>query len=154
MAKASDVRAARKILYDKDRTSKIETEMESIVILMNFDPGEAIAHDDPRVEPGAGPLWFVPATGKVSPAVLEAADRCERIASVLRKTRERLGDADFDRSDRRHLVAALRHLEKSWRKRAVSWRDPGRTEGSVAAEITQHEIASANEFKSVAEYLR
>jgi hypothetical protein len=154
MATEADIREVRKVLYDRDRRRKLKTEIDSIVILMNFDPGEAIPHDDPRILPGAGPLWFIPNTGAVNPSVLEAADRCERIASILMKMRDEIGDLNIDGSDRQHLREALEQQAKGWRTRARLWRDPGAPDPAGADEIVGHEAKSLREIKKVEDYFK
>ncbi len=153
MATRAEIRAVQRIIYDDRRTKKLSTEIESIVVLMNLDPGRALPSDDARVQAGSGPLWYIPATGKLTPAVLEAADRCDRVAEILTKMRRDLADVKVNKSDRRHLREALEQQAKGWRKRATSWRDPGRPGASIAKGIAEHERNSAEELKKVNAYL-
>jgi hypothetical protein len=154
MSKQEDIQAVRQVLYDKERRKKLKTEIRSIVLLMNFDPGEPIPHDDARVAPGAGPLWFIPATGAVDTAVLEAADRSEKVAEILTKMRHDLGELDIDGTDRGHLQEALDQQAKAWRVRAKVWRDPGSPDDTLWRKIAEHETRSVHELKLVKDYLK
>ena len=124
------------------------------MLLMNTDPGEAIPSGDARVEPGAGPLWFIPATGAVDPAVLEAADRAEKVAAILAKMKRDLGELDIDRTDRGHLQEALDQQVQAWRIRARVWRDPGAPDDTLWAKIADHETRSVRELKRVKDYVK
>jgi hypothetical protein len=156
MATNNDVRAVRKVLYDRHRREKLGIELNSIITLMNFDPLQPLpGTDDLRVYPGIGPLWFVPATGAVSPGVLEAADRCERVASILMKMRKEIGDLGIPGSDKRHLREGLEQQAKGWRARARLWRDPGQPDAEAgAAEIMGHDRKSLRELTKVQFYLK
>jgi hypothetical protein len=155
MPSRDDIRAVREVLYDRDFRNRLKTELNSIVLLMNLDPGEAIPSDDPRVEPGAGPLWFVPATGALDPAVAEAADRCDRIAEILMKARRQVGDLEIDGGDKTHLREALNQQAKSWRVRGRLWRDPGAPDAEAGAdEIFDHERKAVQSLKKASDYLK
>jgi hypothetical protein len=153
MATKRDIRAVRKVLYDDRRVEKITTETDSIVTLMNLDPGQAIPSDDPRVSPGTGPLWYIPNTGAISPAVREAADRCDRIARIFNAMAREIAGLDIDRSDRRRIRDALKQVGKAWTKRGALWRDKGRPTSTELREIVDHEKAAGELFKRVDAYL-
>jgi hypothetical protein len=154
MPSNKDIHAAREVLYDKDRRQKLKNELDSIVVLMNFDPGQPIAYNDPRVQPGAGPLWFVPANGAVDPAVLEAADRCDKVAAILRKMRDEIGDLDIDHDDRDHLKKGLNQQAKAWTTRGILWRDPGNPDPALTEKIIALESNSGQELLKVRKYLK
>lgn len=154
MASDRDIDRARSVIYDPDRMKRLKTELSSIELLMNFDPGNAsgFGPNDPRVEPGAGPSWFIPATGKLSTSVREAADRCDKVADQLLSTRRRLGDLNIDGSDRQDLRQGFKHLANAWRERGELWRDPDGAKRSSANRIIAEEKQAFQEFKRVKEY--
>lgn len=155
MSKRDEVRAVRRVLYDRQRLRGIFTHLESIDELMNLDPGNVLAPNDPRVEGGSGPYWFIPANGQLSPAVVEAAERCDKVAGLLLDTRRELSDVKFDGDDKRALRAALQEQAESWRERGKVWRAPGRPEVGVALDrIAKHDKESLRELKKVKEYLQ
>lgn len=149
-----EIRAVRKVLYERERARKMLDEARSIVVLMNFNPRGHIEQEDVRVTAGAGPLWFIPATGEVDPGVLEAAERSKRIAAMLRETRRELSDVDFDAEDKRNLRDALEQQAQALTKRAKAWTTPtvGDPE-TVAAGIHRHDAAAAKSYSKVFDYL-
>ncbi len=56
---------------------------------MNLNPNARLSSNDQR-KPGGGPTWVIPTTGKISQEVREAAERCHRVAELLRETRREL----------------------------------------------------------------
>jgi hypothetical protein len=150
------IAAVQKVLYARTRLRKIFDEGESIVRLMNLDPGAALDNTDPRWPAGSGPSWFVPATKKLNPSVAEAAQRCERIADLLVQIRAELTDVDFPSSDKQHLRAALAESAAEWRARGRLWRAPAAPGDAqaAAASVTAHQRASLREFQRVTAYLK
>jgi hypothetical protein len=155
VAKPREIRAVRKVLYDRKRMRKLVTEARSIDVLMNTDPYASLDSDDVRVTAGAGPIWFVPGTGEIDPGVLEAADRCRRIATLLRQIRRELADVDFDADDKRHLREALDEHAKAWVARAEIWSRPQRPSDPAAdaAEISRHDAKATRNYAKVKAYL-
>lgn len=155
-ASRREIRAVRRVLYERRRLRRLYQHASSIDVLMNTDPGRALSPDDTRVQGGAGPGWVIPGSGELSVAVLDAADRCDEIAKILLAVRRDLADVDFDRSDKHHLRAGLASQASAWRARGRAWRAPG-PPGNIRATvagITKRERASMREFRSVREYLR
>jgi hypothetical protein len=154
MPKKREIKAVRKVLYDRERSRKMLDEAKSIVVLMNFNYRGNLEPDDIRVSPGAGPIWFVPSTGAVDPGVLEAAERSKRIAAMLRETRRELKDVDFDGGDKRDLREALEQQAQALVKRANAWTAPTVDNPErVAAEIHRHDAAAARSYAKVFKYL-
>lgn len=116
----------RRVLYGRRRLRRLYQHASSIDVLMNTDPGRALDPDDTRVRGGDGPNWVIPATGEINSAVLEAARRCDEIASIFLAIRRNLARVNFDRSDKRHLRAGLA-------SQAYAWRARGRASGGAAA---------------------
>jgi hypothetical protein len=148
------VAAVRKVLYQRSRMRRIVDHLDSIVALMNLDP--AGRSPGPGIPPGSGPHWYVPATGKISPSVLEAADRCDKVSALLLEIRDELAHVDFPSPDKQHLRAGLAEQAAALRARAKVWRapaPPGDVQAAVAP-IAAHERASLNELEHVAPYLK
>lgn len=155
MSKRDEVREVRRVLYDRRRMRRMFTQLESIDELMNLDPANVLPPDDPRVQGGSGPSWFIPANGQLSPAVIEASERCDKVADVLLDTRRELAGVRFDDDDKRALRAALKQQAKAWQERGKVWRAPGRPEVEVSLDrIARHEKESVKELKKVKEYLQ
>jgi hypothetical protein len=154
MPKKREIKAVRRVLYERERSRKMLDEARSIVVLMNFNYRGSIPQDDIRVTAGAGPIWFVPSTGAVDPGVLEAADRCRRIAAMLRDTRRELKGVDFNADDKRALREGLEQQAQALVKRAKAWTSPAvGNSDAVARDINRHDAAAANAYKEVFEYL-
>jgi len=155
LSKRDEVRAVRRVLYDRQRMQRMFIHLESIDELMNLDPGNVLQPDDPRVQGGSGPLWFIPANGQLSPAVVDAAERCDKIADILLATRRELARVDFDGADKRVMRAALQEQARSWQERAKVWRAPGRPDVAASLDrIAEHEKESVRKLKKVDEYLQ
>lgn len=150
----SRIRAVRKVLYEPRRLKKLATHLSSIAVLMNLDARNPLPPNDARVDAGSGPNWFVPATGKINPAVQQAADRCEAVASLLLETRNELAKVAFPATDKRHLLTALREEAAAWGARAALWRAPGRPGDGATRAIASHLQASAREYAHVRRYLK
>jgi hypothetical protein len=150
------IAAVQRVLYARTRLRKIFDDGESIVRLMNLDPSAALDNTDPRWPAGSGPSWVVPATKKLSPFVVEAAERCDKIADSLLEIRAELADVDIPSSDKQHLRAALAESAAEWRARGRLWRAPTAPEDAqaAAASVTAHQRASLREFQRVTAYLK
>jgi hypothetical protein len=154
MATNREIRAVRRVLYDRRRLRKLDAHLRSIDVLMNFDSHTTLSPDDIRVSPGSGPAWFVPATGELDPGVSEAAERCKRVAGILREIRRELAGVSFDGADKRHLRDALEAQAKAFSARAKAWAAPGRPDADAeASKISGHEADSLRNFKRVKPYL-
>jgi hypothetical protein len=149
----AQVDAVRKVLYRRDRLIKLYDQITSIEALMNLDP-HAKASPGSITRPGTGPSWFIRANGKVSPSVIEAANRCDKIADLLLETRADLAHVDFPASDKGHLRAALAEQAAAWRARGRAWRAPGKPNvGAAVAPIEAHVKKSIREFQHVTLYM-
>jgi hypothetical protein len=153
--------AVKKVLYKPDRIRQLVDHLSSIDVLMNLNPANFIRTGDPRVQAGAGPLWYVtpsdlyhPAKVKLSPEVIEAADRCDKIADLLLQTRDELAKVDLPARDKQSLHTALTESAQAMRARASAWRAPGRIDADrAAASIVAHERASQRAFQAALPYL-
>jgi hypothetical protein len=153
--------AVRKVLYDPSRIRQLVDHLSSIDVLMNLNPRNFIPTGDPRIEAGAGPIWYVApsdlyhaAKVKLSAEVIEAADRCDKIADLLLQTRDDLANVSFPAHDKQKLRTALTEAAQAMRGRASAWRAPGRIDADRAAKsIVAHEQASARAFEGVMPYL-
>lgn len=154
-ATPKQIATVQKVLYEPRRLRTLSEHLSSINMLMNLDPRTPLQPGDQRVQAGAGPTWLYPSTGAVSWPVLEASRRCDRVAQLLLRVRSDLADVDFDRTDKRHLSAALAEQAAAWKARGAAWRAPGKpdVEASVAV-ITAHQRASILEFQRVKKYLK
>jgi hypothetical protein len=153
VANRKDIRAVRNVLYEKDRLRQMIDEARSIDVLMNLDPNGRLEPDDIRVKAGAGPLWFSE-SGALDPGVIEAADRCKRLAQLLLDVRRDIGPLKIPTRDKRDLRDALESQSRAWIARAKVWRDPAapRVERDLGS-IVEHERAAARSYKRVAKYL-
>jgi hypothetical protein len=155
MARQSEIKAVRRVLYERKRLRKMLTEVRSIEVLMNTDPNRPIPPDDIRVNAGDGPTWVL-LNGEVDPAVLEAAERGRRVAKLLRETSRDLKDVDFDRDDKRELRNALDAHAKAWVARADAWSAPAATAldpPKAAAQISRHDEKALRSYHEVRDYL-
>jgi hypothetical protein len=151
------IAAVRKVLYERNRLRKLVDHLSSIEALMNLDrTAPPLKSGDPRGRAGAGPNWYIPATGKLSSSVVEAADRCNKVADLLLETRRALAQVDFPAADKRHLRAALAEHAQAMRARARVWRaqQPPRDWKRSAAPIVAHQQASLREYQHVTRYLK
>ena len=149
------VAAVRKVLYRRDRLRTLVDHVNSVVALMNLNPHAP--------SPGLGlpagsgpPHWYIPATGKISPSVAEAADRLDKAAELLLAIRTELAHVEFPASDKQHLRAGLAEQAAAMRTRARLWRAPAPPNDvqAAVAPIAAHERASLNALKRVAPYLQ
>ena len=155
MATDDEITRVWKVLYEPARTRRLFDHLESVEVLMNLDPGRPLDPHDVKVFPGSGPLWFIPATGKLNSSVVEAANRCDKIAALLRETERELADVDFPAADKHHLRAGLAAQAHAWEARASVWRTrgPANVRLNVTA-IMGPERKSFEELKHVTKYLK
>jgi hypothetical protein len=119
------IAAVRRVLYEPARIRQMRSDLSSISVLLNLEnqnPSEIVT-------------WYVPATGELSPGIVEAAARCRRIAATVRAIRSELAKLEFDQVDKRHLLRALDAQAASWQARADGWAAPGQP-GDVDALVT------------------
>jgi hypothetical protein len=142
----------RKVLYKPSRTKTINDHLASIDLLMNFNPNvksSALGGDA-----GSGPNWYVPHTGKLSPLVVEAADRCDKVASLLLEIHDELAHLDIPAADKTNLRTGLAETAQAMKVRAGAWRAPGKVDPKTKAdEIASHQRAGARAFQNVILYL-
>lgn len=149
------VAAVRRVLYDRRRLRRLGDELRSIDALMNADPARRLQPGDARVQAGAGPLWYVPATGAIDPSVREAADRCDAVAGLLLEMRRALSHVAFPASHRRHLQAGIAAQAAFWKARGAVWRAPRPPADprAAAAAVASHARVAARELQPVRRYL-
>ncbi len=152
----SQIAAVRAVLYERNRLRKLFDHLDSIDVLMNLDPRRPLQPGDARGFAGSGPNWYIPHTGKLSPSVIEAADRCDRIADLTLEIRGELEHVDFPASDKRHLQTALTRQAAAMSARGTLWRatKPPANAKKAATTISGHLQASVSEFQHVAKYLK
>jgi hypothetical protein len=107
-------------------------------------------------DPDLVPSWFVPATGKVNVNVLEAAQRCHKIAQALLDMRDELAGVDIKGKDRDHLRAALKAQAASWEARGKAWTAPAPPDdaNAVVDGIKAHQVTCFEESQHVTDYLK
>ncbi len=150
----AEIKAVRNVLYERRRIRQLNALIREIDGAMNLDPGRPLQSDDIRNPPGSGPNWFLQATGELDPFVIEAADRCNKVADLLRHIRRDLAEVPFDGSDKRHLREGFEQLAASWEARAAAWRDPAQPDvEQLMAEGVARFGASVHEFRKVERYL-
>jgi hypothetical protein len=151
----SQLKALHAAMYKHDRLEHLKTLMENIAVLMNFDPTRELPVNDVRGPSGTGPQWYVPATGKIDSAVLEAADDCDTIASVLLAIRKDVEAVDFPAAARGHVTASLAAEAASWTARGAFWRDPAKPNvQAVQQEIDGHFQTAIDQIKPVSHFLK
>jgi hypothetical protein len=147
--------AVHQALYKRERLQALATLRHNISVLMNFNPNQQLSVDDPRNPAGSGPTWFVPATGAVDPAVLEAANDCDQIATALMDMHDDVGGVEFPAADKQHLQAAIAAEAASWTTRGQIWRAPTKPNVEADTKRIEHHVATAiSEVKHVSAYLK
>ena len=155
MASKSEIKAVRKVLYKRERLRAIAAEVSSIDVLMNTGGKVELSPDDARI-PGGGPRWLVGDDEEMTldPAVAEAADRCDRLAKLLRETRNELRNVEFDSADKRELRNALEAHARAWVARGDIWRTvPAPDVNSAVNEISRHDGEAIRSYAKVDAYL-
>jgi hypothetical protein len=143
----------KKVLYKPSRVRELDAHFSSIDKLMNLD-SLSRRSGAARGGPGSGPDWFIPHTTELSPIVIEAADRCDKIADLLLETSAELAGVDFPARDKQQLRTALKEAASAMRVRAAAWRAPGKVDvQGTMARIAGHERASARAFQNSLLYL-
>lgn len=151
---SNQIRAVRKALYKPERLRRIASEHANIIALMNLDPNTPLQPGDIRVVAGAGPLWYIPANGKLDPGVKEAANRCNTMAALIQETRRDVAKVSFPRPDKSALLTALAEEAAVWRERGRLWRaaPPGNVQVATA-KLGQHQRASIQALTILGAYL-
>ena len=155
MASQDEITRVWKVLYEPTRTRRLFTLLEDIELLMNLNPARPLDPHDVKVFPGSGPLWFYPSNGKLNVGVVQAANRCDKIAALLRETERELADVDFPAADKHHLRAGLAAQARAWEARGSVWR--ARRKPNVRLNTTAimgPERKSFEELKHVTKYLK
>ena len=144
---AKQINAVRAVLYKHDRLRTIDDHTTSIVHLMNLDPSASLPSTARPA--GQGPLWYIPATRALSPTVVEAAARLDKIAALILQMREELAGVDFNSADKANLRAALAAQADGLRLRARVWRDPAKPGDpqALAETIVGHEAEALRRLK-------
>lgn len=134
------VAAVHAVLYERSRVQALHDELQSIAVELNLDREAQLSPKDRRGPAGSGPNWYVPATGAVDPAVLDAAKRCDKIAAILTEIAGELEGVDISRTDRADLQSALSEEAAVWTLRGRWWRDPhpAKDPKQLAATIAAH----------------
>lgn len=137
------ITAVRAILYRPSRLRQIAADARSIDVLMNLN------------QPGRAPLWLLPATGKVSGAVKEAAERCERIAAAHRAMSSEIARLALPAQDKRALRTALEEQATVWAIRGSAWAAPGKPNvRAVVDRLKSHQREAFEASSKVRPYLR
>jgi hypothetical protein len=151
----AQVRALHHALYKTERLHHLQSRQHNIAVLMNLRPAASLPAKDVRSPAGSGPQWFVPATGAVDPAVREAADDCDAIATTLMAIHDDVAGVDFPDKLRGHVMASLKAEAASWNARASFWRSPAKPDvDAVVKRIAGHAKTAADQAKPVSRYLR
>ena len=151
----AQVRQVRKVLYGRKRLKRFAVLADEIDIDMNLDYRHHIPDDDVRVTAGGGPRWIYPSNGRIELSVREAAERCERIADLLREMRSDIGELSIPRRDRRRLRRGLKANAQAWEARARIWRRQSKPDvKSDTAEIAGHLRDGQRAFRKVKRYLK
>jgi hypothetical protein len=151
----AQIHAVRKVLYDEQRMKQTALDVEQVNLLMNLI-GQPLPLTDPRIAVGDGPDWVIPDTGAVDPAVLEAAGRCQSIASTLLSMRGELSQVDCPAADKQLLMKSLHEQAEVWSARSSLWMKTTAPDDVSAAvrNITAHQQAAFGALKNVQAYLR
>lgn len=154
MASRREIKAVRKVLYKHARLREMLDEVRSIDVLMNTGGKVELAPDDVRVA-GGGPRWVVGEVDPIlDPGVAEAADRCRRLAKLLRETSRELKDVEFDAADKRELRNALEAHARAWIARGDAWRTlPAPDIRDAVKEIGRHDGEAIRSYAKVDPYL-
>ena len=142
----AEILAVRRVIYDPHRVQQIKEDVSSISVLLNLE----------NQNPSSVFSWYVPATGALSPEVLEAVQRCRRIATTMLAIRNDLAHVSFDQTDKSHLHAALGAQAASWQARANAWTATGKPADTDAlvAPISGHLNTALREAAYVRPYLK
>lgn len=155
MATKREIKAVRRVLYKRERLRAMVAEVTSIDVLMNTGGKVVLDPDDARI-PGGGPRWLVGDDEEkaLDPSVAEAADRCDRLAKLLRETRSALKEVEFDSADKRELRNALEAHARAWVARGDAWRTlPAPDVKAAVNEISRHDKEAIRSYAKVDDYL-
>jgi hypothetical protein len=142
----AEIRAVRTVLYEPSRVRQMKDDASSISVLLNLE----------NQNPNSIFSWYVPATGALSPEVVEAARRCRRIAATILAIHNDLAHVAFNASDKKHLLAAVQAQAASWQARASAWSAPGKPADvdSLVASISGPMQTARNEAQHIRPYLK
>jgi hypothetical protein len=153
MPTKGEIARVRSVLYNRARLRRLDDLLSNIEVLMNLNPRNRLDPRDIKPCAGCGPLWFIPANGRVNTA--DAADQCDKLAALYLDIRRELAAVAFPEADKRNLRTALQEDASSWQERARVWRAPGRPDVDAAvAAISRHVEASLKAYARVDRYLK
>lgn len=142
----AQISAVREVLYKRSRLRQIVADVRSIDVLMNLN--------NPN-QPGRAPMWRVPATGRVSASVKEAAERCRRIATAHRAMSREISKLELPARDKRVLRTGLDEQAAVWEIRSSVWVAPGKPDvKTVVDRIKSRQRAAFEASHDVRAYLR
>jgi hypothetical protein len=126
----ADLAAVRKILYDPKRHQQLADDASSISVLMNLEDQS----------PNRVLTWWIPATGKLSEGVLEAAARCRSIAAAYEQMKQEMQHVAIPAQDKASIQEALGYVAGCWQARADAWGDerPPSDPAALAKAINVH----------------
>jgi hypothetical protein len=142
----AQIKSVRRILYDPHRVRQMRDDASSISVLLNLE----------NQNPSSTFSWYIPATGALAQEVVEAAQRCRRIATTLLSIRKDLAHVSVPETDRKHLMAALQAQAASWQARANAWAATGQPADTdtLVASISGHVRTALAQAQHVQPYLR
>ena len=125
-----ELAAVRKILYDPKRHQQLADDASSISVLMNLEDQS----------PNRVVEWWIPATGKLSKGVREAAARCRSIAAAYGQMRDEVQGVAIPAPDKAKIQEALGYVAGCWQARADAWGDesPPGDPAALARAINAH----------------
>jgi len=161
-----DIKAVQKIVYDPARAKKLEDLLCEISTIMNLlkTPCSGVSFPNQGPNVGKGPTWYLLqgatlyTSGQVvlNPAVQQAADRCDRVATVILEIHDAIAHVNIPTSAKTSIRIGLSELAMSWQARGKMWRDPDpdATNGAAHVQaISTRFKASMKAFERVRYYL-
>jgi len=142
----AELAAVRKVLYQAARAQRISDDAASFSVLLNIED-----QDPDRLV-----VWWVPATGKLGPSVVEAAKRCAGIASAYQEMSDEVGELDINGPDKAAVRSTLEAVAAWWSARAAALADPKPADdpAAVAQGIKAHLVRAYHYGHSVAAYFQ
>jgi hypothetical protein len=143
---AAQIRAARAVIYRRDRLQRILADLRSIDVLTNLNN---------PAQPRGAPSWFIEATGEISVAMTEAANRCKRIAAAHREVARDIAALRLPAADKADLRIAFNEYAIVWQRRGEIWGGKEKPDVDAAvAELKSHMTSAAKAAARVTPYLR
>jgi hypothetical protein len=141
-----ELAAVHKVLFEPKRARRMADDAASFSVLLNLQ-GQA---------QGRPVIWWVPGTGRLSPGVLEAAARCDRIASAYQQMSAELAGASVNAADKARLRSALDAMAAMWLARSTVIGDPKPPADPVALarSLSDHLLQAYEAGRAVVEYFR